>query len=97
MTTVSEIAPEGFRISAFVPDFNVLFNQFVVRDDEPLLFHAGRDVCCGAGRCASGSSLRLRYRWEVCYEAERLTDVDTEGFDAAKLNKSFRRVCIPCS
>jgi len=41
MTTVSEIAPDMFRISTFVPDFNLQFNQFVVRDDEPLLFHTG--------------------------------------------------------
>jgi flavorubredoxin len=41
MTTVSEIAPDVFRISTFVPDFNLQFNQFLVRDDEPLLFHTG--------------------------------------------------------
>ena len=41
MTTVSEIAPDLFRISTFVPDFNLQFNQFLVRDDEPLLFHTG--------------------------------------------------------
>ena len=38
MTTVSEIAPDMFRISTFVPDFNLQFNQFLLRDDEPLLF-----------------------------------------------------------
>jgi flavorubredoxin len=41
MTTVSEIAPDVFRISTFVPAFNLQFNQFLVRDDEPLLFHTG--------------------------------------------------------
>lgn len=41
MTTVSEIAPDMFRISTFVPDFILQFNQFLVRDDEPLLFHTG--------------------------------------------------------
>ena len=41
MTTVSEITPDMFRISTFVPDFNLQFNQFLVRDDEPLLFHTG--------------------------------------------------------
>ena len=39
MPIVSEIAPDLFRISIFVPDFNLQFNQFVVRDQEPLLFH----------------------------------------------------------
>lgn len=41
MTTVSEIAPDLYRISTFVPNFNLQFNQFLVRDEEPLLFHTG--------------------------------------------------------
>lgn len=41
MATVSEIAPDLFRISTSVPDFNLQFNRFLVRDDEPLLFHTG--------------------------------------------------------
>jgi flavorubredoxin len=41
MPTISEIAPDLFRISIFVPDFNLQFNQFLVRDEEPLLFHTG--------------------------------------------------------
>ena len=41
MPKVSEIAPDLFRISTFVPDFNLQFNQFLVRDEEPLLFHTG--------------------------------------------------------
>jgi len=41
MPKVSEIAPDLFCISTFVPDFNLQFNQFLVRDEEPLLFHTG--------------------------------------------------------
>lgn len=41
MTSVDEIAPDVFRISTFVPDFNLQFNQFLVRDEEPLLYHTG--------------------------------------------------------
>jgi flavorubredoxin len=41
MAKVTEIAPDLFRISVFVPDLNMQFNHFLVRDDEPLLFHAG--------------------------------------------------------
>ncbi len=40
-TTISEIAPELFRISTFVPATNLQFVQFLSRDDEPLLFHTG--------------------------------------------------------
>jgi flavorubredoxin len=36
-----EIAPDVFRISVFAPDFDLEFNHFLVRDDDPLLYHAG--------------------------------------------------------
>jgi flavorubredoxin len=38
---IDEIAPDIFRISTYVPEINLQFNQFLVRDDEPLLFHTG--------------------------------------------------------
>jgi flavorubredoxin len=41
MTTITEIAPETYRISTFVPEANLGFSQFLVRDEEPLLFHTG--------------------------------------------------------
>src|SRR5262245_38615437 len=41
MTRVDEIAPDIFRISTYFADFNLQFNQFLVRDDEPLLFETG--------------------------------------------------------
>jgi flavorubredoxin len=41
MTHISEIAPDVFRLSVYVPDIDMQFNHFLVRDEEPLLFHAG--------------------------------------------------------
>jgi len=41
MTTIDEIAPDLFRLSIYVPDYDMQFNHFLVRDQEPLLFHAG--------------------------------------------------------
>jgi flavorubredoxin len=41
MMRVDEIAPEVFRLSLYMPEMNIQFNQFLVRDDEPLLFHTG--------------------------------------------------------
>ena len=38
---VTEIAPDLYRISVFVPEINLQFNHFVVDDEEPLLFHTG--------------------------------------------------------
>ena len=40
-TRVDEIAPDLFRISTYIARFDLQFNQFLVRDDEPLLFHTG--------------------------------------------------------
>ena len=43
-TTTHEIAPDIFRISTFVPEVGptgFTFNQFLIRADEPLLFHTG--------------------------------------------------------
>jgi flavorubredoxin len=40
-STVTEVAPDTFRISAFHPRYGLQFNQFVVRDDEPFLMHTG--------------------------------------------------------
>src|SRR6476659_545650 len=40
-TTTDEIADNIFRLSTFIPDANIMFNQFVVRGEHPLLFHAG--------------------------------------------------------
>jgi flavorubredoxin len=39
--SVTEIAPDVYRISTFVPEINLQFNQFLVNDDEALLFHTG--------------------------------------------------------
>lgn len=41
MSDVTEIAADFYRISTFVPAINLQFNQFLVLDEEPLLFHTG--------------------------------------------------------
>jgi len=41
MAQITEIAPDIYRICTFVPEVNLQFNQFLVRDEEPLLFHTG--------------------------------------------------------
>ena len=43
-TKIDEIAPDIFRLSTLVPDVapgGFTFNQFLVRDDQPFLFHTG--------------------------------------------------------
>ena len=41
MTSIDEIANNIFRISTYFADFNLQFNQFLIRDDESLLFETG--------------------------------------------------------
>ena len=41
MPTITEIAPDVYRICTYVPEFDLQFNQFLVKDDEPLLYHTG--------------------------------------------------------
>lgn len=41
MTKIDEIAPDLYRISLYVPDFNMQFNHFLVMDEEPVLYHTG--------------------------------------------------------
>lgn len=41
MPTITEIAPDVFRIATLIPEFDLQFAQFLVRDEEPLLYHTG--------------------------------------------------------
>ena len=40
-TRITEIAPDHYVISIYVREFNLRFNHFLIKDDEPLLFHTG--------------------------------------------------------
>jgi len=41
MAAINEIGPDIYRISVYAADFNLQFNHFLLKDDEPLLFHTG--------------------------------------------------------
>jgi flavorubredoxin len=41
MTRIDEIAPDIYRISTFIEQAGIPFDQFLVVADEPLLFHTG--------------------------------------------------------
>ncbi len=38
---IDEVATDLYRISVYVPQFDLQFNHFLIRDEEPLLFHTG--------------------------------------------------------
>lgn len=40
-TKIDEIAPDLYRISSYIPDFDLQFNQFLIRDERPLLWETG--------------------------------------------------------
>ena len=39
--SIVEIAPDVYKITTFIPDINLQFSQFLINDEEPLLFHTG--------------------------------------------------------
>ena len=41
MAVTTEIAPNIYRVSIFAQRGDFQFNHFLVKDDEPLLFHTG--------------------------------------------------------
>jgi flavorubredoxin len=64
MTDINEIAPGVYRISTFVPEIDLAFNQFLFVDDEPLLYHAGMRRMFPAIRDAmAGVMDPARLRW----------------------------------
>jgi flavorubredoxin len=66
-TTVDEIAPGIYRLSTFVPEVGpsgMTFNQFLLDDDEPLLFHTGHRSMFAGVRTAIERVLPVdRLRW----------------------------------
>ena len=41
MTTISEIAPDVFSICTYIEKADLQYRQFLIRDEEPLLYHTG--------------------------------------------------------
>jgi flavorubredoxin len=74
-TDVNEIADGIFRISTYVPDGppgGGTFNQFLVTDDEPLLFHTGTRRLFPAVRDAAATVIAVEtLRWISSGHASR--------------------------
>ncbi len=63
-SNVTEIASGIFRVSTFADDFGIQFNQFLVLDDEPFLFHTGMRRMFQATRAAVATVLDpAKLRW----------------------------------
>ena len=62
--SVTEIAPDCYRISTYIPEIDLQFNQFVIDDEEPLLFHTGMRSLFPAVREAVASVIDpAKLRW----------------------------------
>jgi len=63
-TIVTEIAPDIFRISTYVPQAYLTFNRFLVRAEEPAIFHTGMRGLYDETRNAIASLIPLnKLRW----------------------------------
>jgi flavorubredoxin len=61
---VAEISPDHYAISIYVPEFNLRFNHFLIKDEEPLLFHTGMKHMFPLLRDAVGRVIDpARLRW----------------------------------
>ncbi len=63
-TRIDEIAPGLCRISTYISKYDLQFNQFLVLDDEPLLYHTGMRKMFPQVRDAVAKVVRpSRIRW----------------------------------
>ena len=94
MTRVDEIAPDVFRICTYVPQFDLQFNQFLIKDDEPLLYHTGLKGLFPAVREAVASVVepsRLRWIGGSHFEMDEFGAIN-EWLEAAPTAQAFATV-----
>lgn len=71
MTVITEIAPDVFRISTYVKPAGLQFNLFLVRDEEPLLYHTLQNALFPEVLAAVQSLLDVtKLRWIGCSHFE---------------------------
>jgi flavorubredoxin len=63
-TQVTEIAPDVYRLSTYVSDVGIVFNQFLVDAEQPLIFHTGPRALYPLVSAALGRVVAVeRLRW----------------------------------
>ncbi len=64
MAQITEVAPDLFRMTTFLAPFDLQFSQFLVRDEQPLLFHTGPRALFADVHAAVASLIDVRtLRW----------------------------------
>jgi flavorubredoxin len=96
-TTTDEIAAGVFLFSTFVPEANIMFNQFLVRAEEPLLFHTGLRALFPLVSGAVGRVVLLdRLRWITFGHVEADECGAMNEFLAAAPNATVAHGAIAC-
>lgn len=84
MAKIDEIAADVFRISITYNEIGLQFNHFLIKDDEPMLFHAGLnsmfdDLREGAAKLIKPESLRWvgfsHFESDECGSLNRWLDI----------------------
>lgn len=73
MARIDEIAPQVFRISTYVEQYDLQFNQFLVVDDEPILYHTGMRALFPGVKTAMETVMdpaKLRWLFASHFEAD---------------------------
>ena len=96
-TTTTEIADGIYRFSTFVPEANLMFNQFLVKADEPLLFHTGlRQMFPLVSEALARSHQRRRLRWITFGHVEADECGSMNNWLAAAPNATVAHTAIGC-
>jgi len=100
MARVTEIALDHYSISIYVPEFNLRFNDFLIKDEEPLLFHTGIKqmfpfVREGIARVLDPATLRWisfsHFEADECGGVKRMTGRGSTRGTGVRIDKCTRQ------
>jgi flavorubredoxin len=100
MTRIDEIAPNIYRISTFIEQAGLAFDQFLVDADEPLLFHTGLGMLYPAVADAVRSVMPVeRLRWITFghYEADECGAMNRWLADAPQATVAHGQIAVMLS
>jgi flavorubredoxin len=100
MTRIDEIAPNVYRISTFIEQAGIPFDQFLVVADEPLLFHTGLGMLYPAVADAVRRVMPIeRLRWITFghYEADECGAMNRWLADAPQATVAHGQIAVMVS
>jgi flavorubredoxin len=100
MTRIDEIAPDIYRISTFIEQAGIAFDQFLIVADEPLLFHTGLGMLYPAVAEAVRTVMPVeRLRWITFghYEADECGAMNHWLADAPNATVAHGQIAVMLS